>query len=123
MEYRNVTAFIAQQPLFRKRILCSLRMIILQTGLHIKESIKYGIPFYDYYGQLCFLNPKEETVLLGLCKGAFLSNEQGLLQGEGKEVRHVRIKHFSDIDSEVLQSLLHEAMLLNEHKHKRAKVS
>ena len=121
MKDSNVQAFIAQQPLFQKHILSSLRMTILHTGLRIAESIKYGIPFYDYCGQLCFLNPKKEVVLLGLCKGAFLSNEQGLLEGEGKEVRHIRIKRFSDIHPEVLQTLLHEAMLLNEHEHQRVK--
>jgi len=53
-------------------------------------------------------------VVLGLCQGAFLANIQGLLEGLGKEVRHVRIKNLADIDTVALQALLQEAMLLNE---------
>jgi hypothetical protein len=56
---------------------------------------------------------------LGLCKGAFLANTQGSLEGVGKEVRHVRIKKMTDIDQVALQTLLQEAMLLNEVEEKR----
>ena len=119
MQNLDVTAFINQQPTMLRHMLSALRTIILQTGLHIEESIRYSIPFYSYHGQLCFLNPRNETVVLGLCKGAFLANKQGLLEGQGKEVRHVRIRNLADIDQEALQMLLQEAMLLNEIKQKR----
>ena len=105
MQDTHVTAFINQQPPKLRNILSALRTTILQSGLSIEESIKYGLPFYSYYGQLCFLNPRDEIVLLGLCKGAALSNTQGLLEGDGKEVRHVRIRNLSDIHQEL--SLIH----------------
>ena len=88
--------------------------------MHVEEPIKYGIPFYSYYGRLCFLNLGDGAVALGWCQGAFLTNTQGLLEGVGKEVRGVRIKKMTDIDQVALQTLLQEAMLLNEveKKHK-----
>jgi len=42
-----------------------------------------------------------------------------LLEGAGKEVRHVRIKNLADIGQAVLQTLLQEAMLLNETEKNR----
>lgn len=84
--------------------------------------MKYGIPFCSYYGRLCFLHPRCETVALGFCKGVFLEKMQGLLQGDGKEVRHVIVKTLVDIDQKLLQTLLQEAMLLNEMEKKRKKV-
>ena len=120
MQNIDVTAFINQQPTVPRGILNALRVIIFQTALHIEESIKYGLPYYSYHGRLCFLNLRGDTVLLGLCKGAFLANMQGLLEGTGKEVRHVRIKKLADIDQAALQMLLQEAALFNEmeKKHK-----
>lgn len=115
----NVTTFINQQPARAKNILDALRTIILQTAPHLEESMQYGLPFYSYHGRLCFLNLRNETIILGLCKGAFLANAQGLLEGEGKEVRHVKIKSLTDIHPEALQMLLQEAALLNELKNKR----
>ena len=114
MEHIDVTFFIDQQPSELKSILRALRSIIFQTVPYVDESIKYDIPFYNYYGRLCFLNPRNSTVLLGLCKGVLLANMHGLLEGTGKEVRHIRIKHLKDIDQTALQALLQEAVLLNE---------
>jgi hypothetical protein len=119
MQDIDVTVFINQQPAAFRGILGALRVVILQAGLHIEESMKYGLPYYSYHGRLCFLNLRDGTVLLGLCKGALLANTQGLLEGAGKEVRHVKIKNLTDIDQTALQTLLQEAMLLNEMEKKR----
>jgi hypothetical protein len=119
MQKIDVTAFINQQPTVPRGILNALRVIIFQTVSHIEESIKYGLPYYSYHGRLCFLNFRGDTVLLGLCKGAFLANMQGLLEGTGKEVRHVKIKKLADIDQAALQMLLQEAALFNEMEKKR----
>lgn len=119
MQNLAVTSFINQQPIMLRNLLSALRTIIFQTALHVEESVKYGIPFYSYHGRLCFLNPRHETVTLGLCKGAFLANAQGLLEGEGKEVRHITVKNLADLDQEALQTLLQEAILLNEVGKKR----
>ena len=119
MQDLGVTAFINQQPTAFKNILSALRIIILQAGPGIEETVKQGIPFYSHHGRLCFLNLRHGGVELGFCKGAFLSNDQGLLVGDGKEVRHVRIKSLADIDQAALQALLQEAMLFNEVAKKR----
>jgi hypothetical protein len=66
-----------------------------------------------------FLNPREGESVLGLYKGAFLSNTQGLLESTGKEVKYIRIKNLIDIDKAALQTLLQEAMVLNEMDKKR----
>lgn len=119
MQDLGVSTFINQQPLALKHLLNALRVLILQAGPYVEETIKYNIPFYNYQGRLCFLNTREGGVELGFFQGAFLANEQGLLVGEGKEVRHVRIKSLAHIDQEAIQALLQEAMLLNEVKKKR----
>ena len=119
MQDLGVNAFIDQQPPTHRRVLNALRIIILQAGPQIEETIKYNIPFYSYHGRLCFLNTRDGVVELGFCQGAFLSNEQEYLVGEGKEVRHVRMKSLADIDQDALQVLLQEAILLNEAKRQR----
>ena len=118
MQDLDVTALINQQPTGIRHTLNALRVVILQAGPYIEESIKYNIPFYSHQGRLCFLNPRHDAVELGFCQGAFLSNEHGLLVGEGKEVRHVQIKSLAHIDQAALQALLQEAMLFNEAKKK-----
>jgi len=119
MQDLGVNAFINQQPTTLRHVLNALRIIILQVGPQIEETIKYNVPFYSYHGRLCFLNTRDGVVELGFCQGAFLSNEQGYLVGEGKEVRHARMKSLADIDQGAIQALLQEAILLNEERKSR----
>ncbi|MEM7055751.1 MAG: DUF1801 domain-containing protein [Bacteroidota bacterium] len=74
--------------------------------------------FTPSYGQLCYLNLHKGAVKLGFCQGAFLANEQGLLAGEGKQVRYLSVKSSEDINQIALQALLQEAMLWNELRRK-----
>ncbi|XWN35539.1 MAG: DUF1801 domain-containing protein [Roseivirga sp.] len=119
MPTSDVAVFIDQQPVALQNILKALRNLIRQIGPQVEESIKYNLPFYSYQGRLCYLNPRQGAVDLGFCQGARLQNAPSLLVGEGKEVRHVRIKALEDIDFVAIETLLHEAMLLNEAESKR----
>ena len=119
MQNPDITEFINRQPAALQPIFSALRQIIFQEAPHITELMQYHIPFYTYHGRLCYLNPRKGAVDLGLCQGAFLANEQGLLVGEGKQERHMRVKSLEDINQVALQALLQEAMLWNELRRKQ----
>ena len=111
--------FIEQQSAEQRLVLLQLRELILDAAPHIQEDLKWKIPFYSYQGLLCYLNPQPGCVALGFCRGALLSNQQGLLQGDGKEVRLLKINCKTPILKEEIRELLQEAMLLNETMQRR----
>jgi hypothetical protein len=120
MQNPDVTAFISQQPAYFQPIFKALRQLISQEAPpHMHEFIQYGIPFYGYYGRLCYLNLRQGIVELGVCQGAFLSNEQALLVGQGKQVRHIQLQSLADINPEKMREVLQEAMIWNELKKKK----
>ena len=110
----QVLAFIEDQEPQQRLIIQQLRQLILEAAPHVEESIKWNIPFYAYKGLLCYLNPTARGVVLGFCKGALLSNEKGLLEGNGKEVRLLYISSCPDCPQEEIRQLLQEALLINE---------
>jgi len=79
---------------------------------------------YDNYNALVFgISPSGRTsdsfisvtgyprwVTLFFLNGADLDDPQGLLQGEGKQVRGVRLKTPADIDSPAVQALIAQAV-------------
>ena len=93
----HVTALIESQPDAAKSILKKLRQIILNAAPHVEEAIKYKLPFYAYKGRLCYLNIRKQEVHLDICKGPFLSNEQGVSEGNGKEVRIIKMAYVEAI--------------------------
>lgn len=109
-----ILTFINRHSQEQSRIMHQLRQLVLDAAPSVEESIKWKIPFYSYQGLLCYINPQSDGVCLGFCKGAQLSNEEGLLQGKGKEVRLLHIATTSPVPEAQIRRLLQEALLLNE---------
>ena len=116
----TVEDFIAAQPAESQFRLRTLRKLILDAAPQVGESIKYGIPFYTYHGLLCYLNPKGDHVDFGFCQGVQLSDEDGLLYGNNKEIRKVKVTQLTGLLVQSLRQLVQEALLVNgERKKKR----
>ena len=115
----TVDDFIAAQPADAQCRLRTLRKLILDAAPHVGESIKYGIPFYTYHGLLCYLNPKQGYVDFGFCQGVRLSDEGGLLYGDNKEIRKVKVAQLTGPLAESLRQLVQEALLVNEEGKKK----
>ncbi len=115
----TVDDFIAAQPADAQFRLRMLRKLILGAAPHVGESIKYGIPFYTCHGLLCYLNPKLGYVDLGFCRGVQLSDEAGLLYGDNKEIRKVKVTQLTGPLVQSLRQLVQEALWVNEERKKK----
>ncbi|MEM9022173.1 MAG: DUF1801 domain-containing protein [Bacteroidota bacterium] len=109
----SVAGYLAALPADLRPVAEALRAIILSTAPGIEELIKYKIPFYHHQGPLCYLNKQPEHMVLGLAKGAELSNASGILTGTGNTVRHVRVYTIQDLPEAAIREVLQEAILLN----------
>jgi len=57
----------------------------------------------------CYIAPFEARVTLGFEYGVLLSNDAGLLEGTGTQVRYVTIRELDDIREQELTTLIAEA--------------
>lgn len=110
----SVDLFIECQAPEKQQLLQRLRSLILSSAPYVEESIKWNIPFYSAGGLLCYLNPQAKGVALGFCRGALLSNTDGLLRGTGKEVRLLLLSSGTSIKEDRIREFLQEALLLNQ---------
>ncbi len=64
----------------------------------MEEVIKWSSPTFIYKGNIAsyFMNAKKFVSLM-FHKGALIKDKTGLLQGDGKEVRHARFQDIDDI--------------------------
>ena len=110
-----VSLFIAEQPEANQAILLRLQKIILASAPQLEEKLSYHIPFYYYLGRLCYLNPRQQSVDIGFCRGFELSNEQRLLEAKDRaEVKTITYSSVAEIVEKPLREILQEALLLNE---------
>lgn len=112
--------FFYDLPETEKVIVEQLRDIVLDTAPDFEERLSYGVPYYFLNSRVCFIWPSsvkpgpKSGVVLGFCRGHLLSNEQELLEKEGrKEVYMITFHSPGEIQPEVLREIIYEAILVD----------
>lgn len=96
----------------------------LTTEYNLTSKITFNNPCYYGKSWICYLKPtKQNTVELTFLRGNELSNNQGLLKNNGRKQLHsIDIDNLENIPRNVLNEILHEAILLDQttpYKSKR----
>ncbi|WP_413376073.1 DUF1801 domain-containing protein [Alkalihalobacillus sp. 1P02AB] len=109
----KVTELIEKLPEHIQEITLSLRKTIWEASPELVEEVKWSKPSYAQDGLVCYLAPAKNHVNLGFYQGSKLSDTEGVLQGTGKDMRHIQVKKIEDIRPDLYTSLIHEAIALN----------
>lgn len=119
----KVTEYIAKSAGFAAPVLNYLRELIHSTCPDVEEEIKWGIPHYGYKGDhLCMMAGFKNHCSFSLYKAEFMKDKQiAESVKEGKKFGYMdKLKFVSDLPPmEVLQSLIKEAMAINEQGIKK----
>lgn len=117
----KVDDYILELPKTTQEIAIHLRNIILQCHPAIKESFKYNCPFYDYKKNICYFYFKNDSIILGLVQGVKLAQNNPILVGNQKQIRHIVIIKMDDELENEIRFVLQEAILLNDELFKTNK--
>jgi uncharacterized protein YdeI (YjbR/CyaY-like superfamily) len=122
---QRVDEYIANAEDFAKPIMEHLRSIIHDTCPSVEEIIKWGIPHFDYKGDMmCILAAYNKHCSFSLYKAELMNDPmiQRSVQLGQKMGYMDKIKSLSDLPAqEVLVAYIREAMILNENGIKKAK--
>jgi uncharacterized membrane protein YdjX (TVP38/TMEM64 family) len=113
MSAAEIDAWFAAAPPAQQATLARLRTLVKASGKNVVEEIKWSRPCYSTPGGLfCYLQSAKNHVTLGFQKGALLDDPASLLEGSGKELRHLKFRETSDIDERAVRALLEQAVRL-----------
>jgi len=91
-EHDSVDAYIEDQPEVLAGVVRELRALVLgEAPDAVVESIKWGHPNYETDGNICYISAYSQHVNLGFFRGVDLEDPDGLLDGSGKKLRHVKV--------------------------------
>lgn len=119
MKDKPIDSYINKAQPFAKPIFVKLRLLIHEACPEVIESIKWGMPAFDYEGPLCNLAAFKQHCVFGFWKAALLKDPQKLLQPRalygGEAMGHLgRITSLQDIPSDKqMIGLIQQAMKLN----------
>ena len=114
MAAKSVEEYIATLEDWKGEIVMVLREIILEVSPEIKESIKWAQPVYESNGPFSYIKAFKNAVNFGFWRGVDIKDPQGILQGSGEKMRHVKITKSDDIDPKVFDDFVRQAIRLNE---------
>ena len=71
-------------------------------------SILYG-PTHRMKDGICYIGVIQDHVNLGFIRGSELADPQRILEGTGKQMRHIKIRNISDLGRPAIRAYLQEA--------------
>jgi hypothetical protein len=110
-----ITAFLAPYPTAIREISEYLRRVMKQAMPQSRETLYLGQNHlgYGFSGgmneRICYICPLREYVRLGFMYGATLPDPDGLLVGEGKRLRHIKIRSMADARNPSIVALIEAA--------------
>ncbi len=92
-------AFFAQQPPERREHLEALRALVKKAAPGARESMKWGMPYYELKGGFCALYTSTTYAALSImAPPEKLDDPEGKLEGTGKTMRHLKVRSAADLD-------------------------
>jgi hypothetical protein len=108
--YATFDAYQADQKPRNKRIIQALRRFVKRHSPRLSETVKWGNGCWlSTTGPVAYVYSDTDYVQFGFFRGATLKDPKGLLAGNGKFVRHVKVRGVSDIDTRSFGALLKQA--------------
>ena len=116
MAEKSVDTYIASLESWQAETVSAVREIILKAAPDAKESIKWAQPVYEVNGPFCYIKAFKKSVNFGFWRGIDLDDPNGLLQGTGDKMRHVKLSGVDEVDSEPFSQYVLQAVELNRAK-------
>lgn len=117
----TVNDFVRKLGHKEKAIVVALRDLITKAVPTAEVSIKWGCPWWTLNGFLCAVYVAGDHVNLAFSRGTELSDSEGLLEGTGKGMRHIKVRDISDIKKTKFTALIRQAVTLNRLMPKAAR--
>jgi hypothetical protein len=112
---RLIDSYVQRKNAKLKPVADGLRQLVKKTLPGSREAINpWGVPAFDLHGPVCVMMVGKHHITLGFTRGTSLPDGTGLLEGTGKNLRHVKLKEVEQLRDANLRQLLLEAAALNE---------
>jgi hypothetical protein len=97
-----------------KPVADELRRLVKKIVPESRETVNpWNIPSFDFHGPFCLMMVGKNHVTFGFTRGTSLADAAGLLEGTGKNLRHVKLKDAHQLRDPRLRQLILEAAALN----------
>lgn len=113
MTEKTVEDFIAGLEGWQQEAAQGLRALVKEAAPQATEAFKWSQPVYVSNGPFCYIQAHRQHLNIGFWRGTELVDPEGLLEGDGAKMRHIKIHDAETIPEEALRALVQQAHSLN----------
>jgi uncharacterized protein YdeI (YjbR/CyaY-like superfamily) len=121
----RVDAYIAKAAPFAKPILEYIRQVVHEASPLVTETLKWGMPFFDYKGPVCMMAAFKQHLGFGFWKASRLNDPNGFVKGSDDEAAagsFGRIENMEDLPpADALKDFVLQIIAINESGIKEPK--
>lgn len=97
-------------PYEQQATMHKLRELILKADPTIVETVKWGNPVYSRGRNLLSIVPHDKHANLQIWDGTALCGKYALIEGDGQNMRHVKVKYKGRNDFKTIASIITDAL-------------
>lgn len=121
---KAIDAYVERRNPALKDVVAAVRQLVKKAVPAAAEAVNpWGVPVFELNGTLCFLMVGKYHVTLGFARGTALADPARLLEGTGKNVRHVKLDEAEQVSNPHLRNLILEAAVLNGNAPLRSRMA
>ena len=108
---KTVDEFVEQKvlPEFRG-VVDALRSLMAECAPNAKEMMSHGLPMWVDRSTLAWISPTKKDITFSFAFGAEFEDHYGLLKGDGKNARFVKVRAVGSVKPEVLRYYIAQAV-------------
>jgi hypothetical protein len=113
MAAKTVDEYINGLEGWKQDVAAQVRGIVTAAAPEAREAVKWAQAVYEVNGPFAYIKAFKNSVNFGFWRGVDIDDPQGLLQGTGEKMRHVKLTGVSDVDEEAFAAFVRQAVQLN----------
>jgi hypothetical protein len=113
---RTIDDYVAALDGWRQAAASDLVAIVRESIPDAAGTIKWAQPVFESDGPAVWIKAFPKTVSIGFWRGAELDDPDGLLEGDGDVMRHIKIREAMPIPRDAIAGYARQAVALNAAK-------
>jgi len=99
----QITKYISEAPEEQKKIMEKIRELIHTTVEGVVENFKWSRPVFSTDKDFAYFKTAKNYLTFGIFDFEKIENDIHLLEGTGKDMRHIKIKKLDDLQTDVIK--------------------
>jgi hypothetical protein len=113
MTHNRVDDYLDSLAPLQRELAAALRQLVRTAAPQATEAFKWSQPVYEQNGPLCWIKAHKAHVSFGFWRGRQLPSADGVLEGTGVKMAHIKLRSADDLQPATLKKLVREAVALN----------